>query len=140
MRICIVVCLVAFFALDASSANTLAHEIGHLCGWHDIYVSDGEFIPDKLREPVSSISLPEDWNNGTGGRFYPVPFSQRQAVMLLLMYGVVNYGSEDISSGNVFGLVIDKTIGGDGVPISSQHRLDYVFVGSCPVLQTPTNK
>ena len=121
-------------------ANTLAHEIGHLCGWHDIYVSDGEFIPDKLNEQVSSVWLPKDWNNGTGGRFYPVPFNQRQAVMLLLMYGVVNYGSEDISLGNVFGLVIDKTIGGDGVPISSQHRLDHVFVGSCPVLQTPTNK
>ena len=125
---------------NSITANALAHEIGHLCGWYDIYVLDGEFIPNELNEQVSIAWLPEDWNNGTGGRFYPVPFNQRQAVMLLLMYGVVNYGSEDIPSGNVFGLVIDKIIGGDGVPISSQHHLDYVFVGKCPAPRTPINE
>ena len=59
---------------------------------------------------------------------------------LLLMYGVVNYGSEDIASGNVFGLVINKTYGWNGVPISSQHHLDYVFVGKCPAPRTPINE
>ena len=125
---------------NSITANALAHEIGHLCGWHDIYVLDGEYIPDELNEQVSIAWLPDDWNNGTGGRFYPVPFNQRQAVMLLLMYGVVNYGGEDIPSGNVFGLVIDKILGGDGVPISSQHHLDYVFVGKCPAPRTPINE
>ena len=138
MRICIVVCLVAFFALDASSANTLAHEIGHLCRWNDIYVRGKKFVPEELNLDVSQERLPDDWNNGTGGRFYPMFLSQSAAIRKLLMYGKEDSSRSDISAGNVYGLIIHRTRNPEGEIVNESYQMDKVYVGGVPPLRTPT--
>ena len=125
---------------NSITANGLAHEIGHLCGWKDIYVMDKLFIPDELYRDVSKSWLPGDWNNGTGVRFYPAMLCQKDVIARLLMYGVENPESADISSGNVFGLIIRKICDDDGILITTQHRLDHVYVGGCPLFNNLTTE
>ena len=99
-----------------SSAQTLAHEIGHVCGWHDIYASIGRVKPVVLDNCVNAGWLPSDWNNGTGHMFYDGAVTQRRAIERLIMCGYSASARGDISGGNVYGL-------------SSQTNLQYIYTG-----------
>ena len=122
------------------SASTLAHEIGHLCKWKDIYAYGRNYTADELDAEVSEQWLPNDWNNGTGGRFYPVLFSQKIAIKQLLMHGGDNGIRADIPSGNVYGLKIDKIRDSNGAIIREQYEINYIYVGGLPLFRTPTTQ
>ena len=89
---------------DSAAANTLAHEIGHACGWYDIYAFKLGYDPIELWHAPCSAWLPGDWNNGTGARFYPVLTAQRDIIFRLLMYGHGSDVKSDIPFGSVYGL------------------------------------
>ena len=122
------------------SASTLAHEIGHLCNWKDIYAYGRNYTADELDAEVSEQWLPNDWNNGTGGRFYPVLFSQKNAIKQLLMHGGDNGIRADIPSGNVYGLMIDKVRDANGAIIREQYGINYIYVGGLPLFLPPTTR
>ena len=83
---------------DSAGAASLAHELGHACGLHDIYVENGE-----LTEGVKESWMPQDWNNGTGCRFYDPMLTQKGAIGRLLMFGYESAAKADIPMGGVFG-------------------------------------
>ena len=92
-------------------AKNLAHELGHACGWADIYdnyVSDVDV--DTGKDVVSDVSgvpsqdrMPSDWNGGTGSRYYRPGISQKNIIDRLLMYGNYNDTATDIPLGAVYG-------------------------------------
>ena len=93
-----------------ANAKTMAHELGHACGWPDIFLHRDEQKGTRASSVpnygvlVKKSWLPLDWNNGTGSRFYPTNFYHSDLVEKLLMRG---HGSEtkgDIPLGNVEGL------------------------------------
>ena len=55
--------------------------------------------------------MPQDWNNGTGCRFYDPMLMQRDAVRRLLMFGYESAAKADIPSGGVYGKTTDSTWG-----------------------------
>lgn len=89
----------------------LAHEIGHACGWPDVYVKRGSNVPVSLGGSPRSSWMSSDWSNGTGCRFYHSLLSQRDIIRRLLMHGVRTEGQSDIPSGSVFGLARDGETG-----------------------------
>lgn len=91
---------------DTAGASTLAHELGHACGLHDIYVEDGE-----LTEGVKESWMPQDWNNGTGCRFYDPLLMQRDVIHRVLMYGRSIATKADIPSGGVYGKTKERAFG-----------------------------
>ena len=95
----------------SSSATVLAHEIGHACGWADIYASRNNYTPPALYEGPRISWMPLDWNNGTGCRFYETLLSQGDIIPRLLMHGVNAGGQADIPSGSVFGQSKDGSVG-----------------------------
>lgn len=101
---------------NAANSNTLAHEIGHACGWYDIYRgSDIHTTHDSLMANVKEVWMPDDWNNGTGCRFYDHTLLQSDLILRLLMYG---YGSDtkcDIPNGGVRGMLKSGALGQVGV-------------------------
>ena len=98
---------------------TLAHEIGHAFGMHDIYVSNMqqknaadplvELLPS---EKASSLHLADDWNGGCSGsgvggaRYYRSGTSMEQIVGCMLMLGEVPEVDvrRDITAGSVYGV------------------------------------
>ena len=122
------------------NATTLAHEIGHLCNWKDIYCYGSKFAAENLDVQVSESWLPNDWNNGTGGSFYPSLFSQKNAIQQLLMYGVSSSLRSDISSGNVYGLSIKKTRDINGAILNEEYSMDYIYTGGLPLFRIPITK
>ena len=84
--------------LNEVSARTLAHEIGHACGLHDIF-NDRDCFADDMRESW----MPSDWNNGTGHGFYDSFHSQRLLIARLLMYGITSSDKADVTAGSVYG-------------------------------------
>ena len=126
--------------LGAITASTLAHEIGHLCGWEDIYAQRRRFTADELDAEVSKQWLPNDWNNGTGGRFYPVLFSQKDAIKKLLMHGGDNGLRADISGGSVYGVLVKKIRDANGAIINERCEVQNIRVGGVPPLRTPITR
>ena len=122
---------------NSISATTLAHEIGHLCRWKDIYVRGRRFIPEELNLDVSQRWLPNDWNNGTGVRFYPMLLSQSAAIRKLLMYGEESASKSDISAGNVYGLIIHRSRNQDGEIVNESYQMGGVYVGGVPPFRPP---
>jgi len=89
---------------NSANAITLAHEIGHACGWHDICRGTGGGVNTVLMKGVRQPWMPYDWNNGTGRRFYDQSLFQSVLIPRLLMY---EYGSDskcDIPAGGIYGL------------------------------------
>ena len=100
---------------NSANAITLAHEIGHACGWHDICRGTGGGINADLINGVRQAWMPYDWNNGTGCRFYDPLLLQSDLIPRLLMY---EYGSDskcDIPAGWIYGLTKSGEIGMIGV-------------------------
>lgn len=81
---------------------TLAHELGHACGWPDLYIQYKD--QPSISGLTSATRLPDDWNNGPGPAEYYDRY-QTQALLLthLLMYGYPQ-GGRDIPSGSVYGV------------------------------------
>ena len=96
---------------DSADAIVLAHEIGHACGWPDIYIKRGGVVPDDLNKGLNSSLMPSDWNNGTGCRFYDPFLLQRDIILRLLMNGVKAEPQSDIPLGGVFGQAEDGVTG-----------------------------
>ena len=126
--------------LGTITASTLAHEIGHLCGWEDIYAQRRRFTADELDAEVSEQWLPNDWNNGTGGRFYPVLFSQKDAIKKLLMHGGDNGLRADISGGSVHGLSVEKIRDVNGAIINERYEIQNIYVGGLPLFNIPITR
>ena len=91
---------------NSSNAKTLAHEIGHACGWGDIYIRRGATGPilSELYGSVNQAWMPGDWSGGGAGGFYETNLRQYEVIPRLLMYGVRNDDKADIPSGSVYGL------------------------------------
>ena len=108
------------------SAVALAHEIGHACRWKDIYISRGENAPSVLFGGLRRSWMTNDWNNGTGCRFYDQMLTQRDVIPRLLMHGVKADGQCDIPLGSVFGQAKDGetghvNVGRNGVFVVPPH-------------------
>jgi len=86
------------------NAKTVAHEIGHACGWNDIYIRKRKFEPSELFQGLRREWMPNDWNNGSGCRFYDPMLSQRNVIQRILMYGEGGNIKVDIPSGEVHAL------------------------------------
>ena len=94
----------------AANARTFAHELGHACRWPDISLRPGEQkargteqVPNFIL-PVRDEWLRDDWNNGTGDRFYPKRLYHSDIVDRLLMRGRGSEVKADIPFGPVQGL------------------------------------
>ena len=94
-----------------ASAKTLAHEIGHACGWGDIYHGPRNAISSELMQSVRQSWMPHDWNNGTGVRFYDLMLLQSELIPRLLMFGYGGDTKSDIPAGSVHGRTKDGSIG-----------------------------
>lgn len=79
------------------------------CGWGDIYCKNGDYVIAELYQGVKQDWMEDDWNNGTGCRFYDQMLTQRAVIPRLLMHGVKAVGQCDIPLGGVFG----QTKGGE---------------------------
>ena len=55
--------------------------------------------------------MPQDWNNGTGCRFYDPMLMQRDVVHKVLMYGRNSATKADIPSGGVYGKTKERAFG-----------------------------
>ena len=95
----------------SADAKTLAHEIGHACGWGDIYCKNGDYVIEELYQGVKQDWMEADWNNGTGCRFYDLMLAQHQAITRLLMLGKGSDLKCDIPLGNVYGRGTDGALG-----------------------------
>jgi hypothetical protein len=84
------------------SAHILAHEIGHQCGWKDIYTSRPNKPP--LTMPLSRDHLSTaDWNNGPGPQeYYPRELPLATVIKRCLMFGYTS-GGNDIPAGPIKG-------------------------------------
>jgi len=95
---------------DSAPLKAFAHELGHACGWPDIYVDlpVSPTLPAGANLPTDKVKvawLPDDWNNGSDAKYYDNN-SQRTIVERLLMHGHGG-GSDDsiaIPRGEVHGL------------------------------------
>ncbi|MFA7054805.1 MAG: hypothetical protein WC328_17450 [Kiritimatiellia bacterium] len=109
-----------------TSSRIVAHEIGHQCGWGDIYVSLPEISSEQVTGPVSNGRLPLDWNNGPGPEeYYPRGLQQASLASRLLMYGTIS-GGNDIPVGNVYGL-------------NKEGVLDFIQTGVTGMDRTPSH-
>ena len=77
--------------------RTLAHEIGHACGLHDIYDTRSDLAAAVTGE-VREAWAPDDWNGGPGPLYYEPGLEQAELVRRLLMYG---YGGTAIVKGDI---------------------------------------
>jgi len=89
---------------NSADSIVLAHEFGHACGWVDIFAERDRMVPDLFMSNVKAAWLPDDWNNGTGCRFYDMTLLQEGAIRRLLMHGEKNASQCDMPGGGVFGL------------------------------------
>ena len=98
----------------SANARTLAHEIGHACGWADIYIREGRNgpIPEELNNRVRRDWMPDDWSGGGNvGGFYETVLRQYELISRLLMYGVKSDAKADIPAGSVYGWASDGASG-----------------------------
>ena len=95
----------------SANAKTIAHEIGHACGWGDIYCKNGDNIITELYGNVKQSWMPADWGNGTGCRFYVPMLALYEIIGRLVMYGKGSDMKCDIPMGSVYGRAADGTLG-----------------------------
>jgi hypothetical protein len=93
-------------AISKSANNTtLAHEVGHACGWQDVYDALSDFPYTDIFDAgvVKAEYLdPKDWGVG----WYDETLQQFDLVKRLLMYGYSNEGRGHIPHGSVYGVYI----------------------------------
>ena len=96
---------------NSSDVKTLAHEIGHACGWPDIYHGPRSGAMAELQLGVKEEWLQGDWSNGTGRRFYDGQLLQSELIPRLLMFGYGDNTKSDIPLGDVYGRRKDGSLG-----------------------------
>ena len=109
------------------SARTLAHEIGHECGWGDIYTSaPGQ--PQMTTVLSPDHLTPADWNNGPGPQeYYPRGLPLSTVIERCLMFGYTS-GGYDVPMGrvkgyNVSGIFRSISVGVRGMNRTPAHDL-----------------
>ena len=87
-----------------ATAKTLAHELGHCFGCHDIYcVSKTDLKTPLSSDKVEESRIQMDWNNGTGVRYYSLDMTQSKLIRRLMMCGHAYDERADLSAGSVYG-------------------------------------
>lgn len=86
-----------------ATVTTLAHEIGHALGLKDIYFAY-QGISRSANGPVIEAMMPDDWNGGSGQRYYSSGTRIENLIPQLLMYGGSGDERADITIGGVYGL------------------------------------
>jgi len=86
-----------------AGTKTLAHELGHSFGLQDVY-SAYPGVPQSACGPVRMDMTPDDWNGGTGQRYYAPGTGIESLIPRLLMYGGGGEARADITIGDVYGL------------------------------------
>jgi len=89
---------------NSANASTVAHEIGHACGWCDIHCDRDGADVWVLRRGVRRTWLDGDWSGGTGHGFYDSMLLQSDLIKRLLMYGHGIGTKSDIPHGSIYGL------------------------------------
>ena len=104
--------------------HVLAHELGHALGADDIYWSSSDKWPDDPEMKVDgafddgAVESHDDWNNGTGQRFYQIGFAHRELIERLLMCGVTDSIGVDIPHSSVSGVASG---GANGAKFEIRH-------------------
>ena len=81
-----------------ATPRDVSHEIGHACGWKDIYESHvGTSL--AVEGHARKVWLPDDWSP-----YYPRGIAQVAIIHRLLMYGRSGDTHIDIPGGNIHGL------------------------------------
>jgi hypothetical protein len=91
-------------AVDWSAdGRTLAHEIGHACGLHDVYVANTNAAPGLVvTGGVRRAWAPGDWPAGDSEEnYYPAGLDQPALVRRLLMCGYDENTRADLPAGDV---------------------------------------
>lgn len=88
---------------STATITTLAHELGHALGLKDIYVSY-QGIPQNAYGLVEEAKMPDDWNGGTGQRYYKPGTGMESLIPKLIMYGGGGTSRADVTIGDVYGL------------------------------------
>lgn len=86
----------------SGNSNTVAHELGHVHGFPDIYVTRPE--SNLVAGSAAKEFLPADWGSGSEEGYYPPGILQSSIIYRLLMYGVGSDSKRDIPLGNIHGL------------------------------------
>ena len=81
-----------------ATPRDVSHEVGHACGWKDIYESHSGTALSVDGRPRKEW-LPDDWSP-----YYPRTITQAGIIQRLLMYGRSGDGHIDIPAGEVQGL------------------------------------
>jgi len=91
-----------FFTVISKQATptTLSHELGHACGWTDIYVTEGGNSISNVGAVNSNHMVATDW--GTG--YYDRKLELHNLLPRLLMYGVSNPQKGYIPHGDIYGV------------------------------------
>ena len=92
-------------------STTLAHEIGHAFGLRDVYDEYDGVVNDDF---VSEDATPDDWNGGSGQRYYRNGLKMRDLLPRLLMYGYSSDQKLDITTGSVRGVWYSWIDNGNG--------------------------
>ena len=88
---------------------TVAHELGHAFNLADIYPRmKRNRVRGLLHNEIIQSHLYDDWNNGTGFRYYRNGDTQEDVVRRLLMCGKRNGSRGDLSFGSVYGFRADN--------------------------------
>lgn len=89
---------------SGGDARCVAHEIGHACGFEDIYVNSTE-----TNLTVNFVASEESVSLSNWGRYSP-GVEQQWIIRQLLMYGYNDKNGVDIPFGNVRGLRYDVVV------------------------------
>ncbi len=65
-------------------------------------------LPDST---AGKHRAPNDWNNGSGVRYYRHSISQEDIIQRLLMCGISGVNHRDLSSGSIYGFTADGSTG-----------------------------
>ncbi len=110
---------------STSLSGVLAHEIGHQCGWQDIYISRPALTDATITGPVSKSRLPFDWNNGPGPQeYYPRGLQHSALITRLLMFGQ-SAGGTDIPAGSIHGIDKHGVAGPVHTGVMGMNRTPY---------------
>lgn len=88
-------------AVQNAATSTLAHEIGHIFGWEDVYPM--YFTENPSENFIHPDKIPYDWNNGDAPpRYYDPDIRYTDLLKRMLMYGHTNENKGDIPFGDVY--------------------------------------
>ena len=85
----------------------LAHELGHAFGCADVYhIKKSDRKTPIVNNLPSFSTTPQDWNNGSGVRYYKIITKQSTLIRTVLMCGYQYPHSIDLTAGSLSGFTI----------------------------------